>query len=95
MTRSTVLVWSAEESILPKNCDDAEVPGTMTTRSRSFTSCFWLLKLPGGSVHTRAMVRGILDREGSHVTLNAEAVELGANVPFVYSILYPFVAPAM
>jgi hypothetical protein len=41
------------------------------------------------------MVRGILDREGWHVTLNAEAVELGANVPFVYSILYPFVAPAM
>ena len=64
--------------MLPNSCE-GEPLGTRTTRSKSFTSCFFEDVKPGGSVQARTMVTGIADWL-LHEMVKAEAPEDAENV---------------
>ncbi len=88
MTRSTTLEESANSRMLPNTCVVEEaLLGTSTMRSRSLTSCFFEDVDPGGSVHARTKVTGIVDPL-MHEIVNADAPDDVKNVSDVKNILW-------
>jgi hypothetical protein len=86
IVRSTLLDWSAELRMLP-NSWEGEAPGTRTIRSKSLTSCLLEVVKPGGSVHDKTKVTGMVD-DWLHEILKADAPDDAENCSEMKNILW-------